>query len=186
MIKRILKLSALLVCFITVFSCKTSELNNEFDCTINGYSNLKSHKDFKKNFSLDLPENWKVKYYFDDVLSSISAADTTISITKSAVIDASFILDFTKINTDFIRKIKSDNQQLELTELQSKQITFLNKNSYYNLAKGNKLGFTYHILNVFTEADRGFLHLKTEIYGDSLVTERLCKSIQLFEDISIE
>lgn len=170
---------------IIFISCNSSELSQDFNCKTSGYSNLESLTDFKKNFNIKLPKNWKTNYYYDNVMSSIYSADTTVSLTKTVLIDASFITSPIHIDANFIQKIKNDNTKMDLKEVSSKKITFLNKPSYYNLSEGKKGKYNYKILNIFTKADVGFLHLKTEVYGDSLVNERICKAINLINRISL-
>ena len=88
------------------------------------------------------------------------------------------------IDTTFGKKITTDNQNIGLFEVKTKNITLLKKPSYYGYAKDKKGNYPYHILNTFTKVTTdNFLHMKTEIYGDSLINERICKAINLIEKI---
>lgn len=170
---------------LILFSCNSSELGNDFNCNSNTYTNLKSFTDFKKNFTIKIPKNWKTNYYYDDVVSSIYTADTTLSLTQATLIDASFVLNPVELDANFIDKIKNDNLKDGLQEVKSNNITFLKQPSYYNLSEGKKGKYSYKILNVFTKTNTGFLHIKTEIYGDSLTDNRICKAIKLIEKIKL-
>lgn len=171
----------------TLLSCNNpSKLSKEFNCNSESFKNLKKHTDYKKQFSIKFPKSWKTNYYYDNLTSSIYSADTTISLTKTTLIDISFIQSEVNFNEDFKKKLQTDNLDMNLVEISSKPIDFLNKKSFLNLAKGKKGKFDYQILNVFTKIDEAnFLHLKTEVYGNSLVNERICKAIKLLERIKI-
>ncbi len=180
------KLILLSTITILLFSCNTNQIEKDFNCKTPNYSNLERVTDYKKNFHMSIPKNWKTKLYYDDAVSSIYSADTTVSLTNSTLIDASYILNTTQINEEFIHKVKADNIKLQLEEVNSKKTTFINNEAYYNLAKGKKGKFQYHVLNVFSKANTGFLHIKTEIYGDSLVNERICKAVKLMHNIELK
>ncbi len=169
-----------------LFSCNSNLIAKDFDCQTSSYSNLEKVTDYKKNFDISIPKNWKTKLYYDDAVSSIYSADTTVSLTNSTLIDASYVLNTTPINDEFINKVKADNAKLKLEEVKSKKTTFINNEAYYNLAKGKKGKFKYHVLNVFSNANTGFMHIKTEVYGDSLVNERICKAIKLIHNIQLK
>lgn len=167
-------------------SCNSNQLSKDFNCKTPNFNNLEVVTDFKKNFTIEIPSNWKTNLYYDDVVSSVYTADTTQNLTKAFIMDVSFVLNPIDIDAAFIQKVATDNSKMELTQMASKEIKFHDKNAYYNLAKGKQGKFSYHVLNVFAKETNGFLHVKTEIYGDSLVNERLCKAIKLIDDIRIK
>lgn len=169
-----------------LFSCNTNDLAKEFNCQNEISANLEEVTDFKKNFSFDLPKHWKTNLYYDDAVSSIYAADTTVNLTSSVIIDASFILNSVNIDNTFIEKIAKENKEMGLSSLQSKKIKFHKKEAYYDYAKGKRGNFTYHILNLFAKTNNGFLHVKTELYGDDSVNERLCKAVKLIDQIHLK
>ncbi len=168
---------------LLISSCNSGELTKVFNCNTIKIYNLDSTDDFKKIFTVKFPKHWKTKLYYDDVISSVYSADTTLNLTKSVLIDVSFIANTASIDDNFIIKVKNDNTTMQLKEVQSKKIKFKKNNAYYNLAKGKKGKFDYHVLNLFSKGTMGFLYVKTEIYGDSLVNERLCTAIRLIEKI---
>ena len=54
------------------------------------------------------------------------------------------------------------------------------------LFKGKKGKFNYQICNIFIKVNESnFILAKTEIYGDSLVNQRFCKSFSLIENIKL-
>ncbi|CAM1333445.1 hypothetical protein [Tenacibaculum aestuariivivum] len=172
--------------FIT--SCNlSSKLSDEFPCKgVKPYTNLKKNEDIRKYFSMYFPKNWKVNLYYDDAKTSIYAADTTVNLTKTTLIDATLVHSTIFIDKTFCQKITDDNKKMGLTEIKTKNLQLLNKPSYYSYAKGKKANYSYHILNTFTKVNSSnFLHVKTEIYGNYLVEERVCKAIQLINKIQL-
>ncbi len=176
----------ILLAILTV-SCTSTDLQKEFSCSGSTYSGLSETKDIRNLFSIKLPKTWKVNLYYDDGQSSIYAADTTLNLTKTTLIDVSFIHASVFFDTDFKQKLSADNNNMGLEEIKTKDIKHLDKNAYLSLAQGKKGKYKYHILNVFTKVDNdNFLHAKTEFYGDSLVNERICKAVNLIEKIEIK
>ena len=124
--------------------------------------------------------------YFDNGQSSIYAADTSVNLSKSTLIDAAVVYAPIVIDSTFKSTITNDNSFFGLKELQTDELQYLNKKSYYSLAKGVKGNFNYHILNVFTPLNsEKFLRIKTEIYGDTLVEQRLCFAIALLNKVEL-
>lgn len=169
-------------------SCKSSDFKKDFICNnTSSYSNLKTNTDFKNSFSVDFPKHWKVNLYYDNGQSSIYAADTTIGLTQSTLLDVSLIQSPISIDNSFIQKISTDNSNLKLKEVKGKLFDHYGNASYYSLANGKKGKYDYHILNLFSKINEAsFLHVKTEIYGDSLVDERICKAIKLIDEIQLK
>lgn len=180
-----MRLLLFLLSIYMLISCSSNDLSKDFTCTNDSFSNLEELTDYKKNFTTEIPKNWKINYYYDDVVSSIYAADTTLSLTQTTLIDVSFVLSPQEIDDAFIKKIKADNTSMQLEEVTSKNTSLFSKSSYYNIAKGKKGKYNYKVLNVFTKTDLGFLHVKTEVYGDSLVDERICKAVKLIDKIEL-
>ncbi|SEB39530.1 hypothetical protein SAMN04489761_0424 [Tenacibaculum sp. MAR_2009_124] len=177
----------LIVLLISTVSCTSTDLQKEFSCGSSSYSNLSKTKDIRNLFSVQLPKNWKVNIYYDDGQSSIYAADTTLSLTKTTLIDVSYIHASVFFDTDFKQKLSVDNKNMGLEEIKTKDLKHLDKVSYLSIAQGEKGNYKYHILNVFTKIDNSnFLHAKTEFYGDSLVNERICKAVNLIDKIELK
>ncbi|CAM1353649.1 hypothetical protein [Tenacibaculum insulae] len=179
---------AVLTLFL-MFSCSSSsELKNEFPCKDSTtFLNLKKTSDVRNLFAVSLPKNWKVNLYYDNGKTSIYAADTTVSLTKTILFDATLIHSPVFLDTNFTKKITTDNTNMKLVETKTKHINLFNKPSYFSFAKGKKGKFNYHILNTFTKVNSdNFLHVKTEIYGDSLIAERICNAINLIDKIQLK
>ncbi|WP_233884834.1 hypothetical protein [Tenacibaculum piscium] len=182
-------ISLILGLFIITSCDSSSELQKDFTCQKETFYNeniLKKQQDFRKYFTTYFPENWKVNLYYDTKKTSIYAADTTVSLTETTLIDVTLVHKTIFIDNTFAQKITEDNKKMGFTELKTKHLQFLKKPSYYSYAKGKKGNHSYHILNTFTKINTdNFLHVKTEVYGDSLVEKRFCKAIELIEKINI-
>lgn len=167
-------------------SCNSSsELSKDLNCDFHSFSNLETFTDFKKNFSIKLPKKWKTNYYYDNTISSIYSADTTLNLTETILIDASFVLNPINFDDSFINKLKKDTESMNLQEVSSKKTTLFKKPCYYTISEGKKGQYKYTVFNVFTKENTGFLHIKTEVYGDSLVDKRICKAVSLIEKIQL-
>ncbi|CAL2083110.1 conserved protein of unknown function [Tenacibaculum sp. 190524A02b] len=183
-----MRIYILVIGFLLICSCKSSDLKKDFICNnIGSFKNLKTNTDFKKLFTVDFPEHWKVNLYYDNGQSSIYAADTTVSLTQATLLDISLIQSPISIDNAFIQKISTDNSNLKLKEVKGKLFKHYGNTSYYSLANGKKGKYNYHILNLFSKvSEASFLHVKTEIYGDSLVDDRICKAIKLIDEIQLK
>lgn len=177
----------LLLFLIFLVSCNSSELSKEFTCTKTSFSNLETTSDIRNLFKVQLPKHWKTNLYYDNSQTSIYAADTTKSLTKSVLIDVTLVHNPLAFNDEFLQKTKNKELELQLQNLKAKEIYFLEKPSYLQHSKGKKGKYAYEIINLFSKVNSdNFLHSKIEVYGDSLVNERLCKAINLLEKIKIE
>jgi hypothetical protein len=178
---------AVLVAALLFFSCKQpSILKQDFNCKASFFSNLKEIKSPNGNFSVQVPSNWKINLYTDALQSSIYGADTTKQLTNSILLDLSYISNTIEINELFKLKVENENLSNKLIQKKTKELNFLNKPSYYVISIGKKGTYSYKSLQLFitTNKEKTML-VKAEIYGDSLVDERLCKAITLIEKIKI-
>lgn len=169
------------------FSCQEpSEISKDFNCKKNNVKNLEVVIDVKNQFSIQLPKKWKINLYQDEVQSSIYAADITKQLTEAALLDVTFInkkIEFTDL---FLLKQEQEYLSKNLIKIKSKEFTILEKPSIYILYKGKKGNYNYQICNTFIKVNESnFIHAKVEIYGDSLVNQRLCNSISFIENIQI-
>lgn len=162
-----------------------SDLKPFFNCSnVATFNKLQSVTDVRKHITLQAPTHWKKSLYFDDTQSSITIADTTIALTKTVLLDVSVIHTPITFNSQFQQKINNENNKMKLENTTSKTFTFKQKPSYINIAKGKKGNYTYKIVNLFSQLnDANFLHIKTEVYGDSLIDQRICKTLQLIDKI---
>jgi hypothetical protein len=178
-------------CIITsaqlFFSChQPSVLKEDFNCKESFFPSLEEIKDSNGNFSLQVPSNWKINRYTDAMQSSIYGADTSKQLTKAILLDVSYISSATEINELFKLKVESENLINKRIQKKTKELNFLNKPSYYVISIGKKGPYSYKSLQLFitTNKEKTML-IKAEIYGDSLVHERICKAITLIEKIKI-
>lgn len=180
--------SILIVASLLFISCdKKSAIHKEFDCETTTFTNLEIVDDVKNLFSIDLPKDWKINLYQDEIQSSIFAADTTKQLTETVLLDVTFIQR--KINFDDAFLLKQDQENLanELIRIKTKEFTFLEKPSIYLVYKGKKGKFEYQVCNTFIKVNESnFLLAKTEVYGDSIINKRFCKAFSLMENIKIK
>jgi hypothetical protein len=167
------------------FSCQNkSAISSDFNCATSDFKNLEKVNDVKSLFSMDLPKNWKINLYQDKIQSSIFAADTTKQLTETVLIDVTFIENNINFNDDFLLKQEQESLSKNLIKTRTKQITLLNKPAIYLMYKGKKGAFNYQTCHIFIKLnEQNFIFAKTEIYGDSLVNQKFCKSFSLIESI---
>ncbi len=171
---------------IILTSCdKRSQISIDLDCHPETYANLEKVEDVKKLFVVQFPDNWKTNLYYDNSQSSIYTADTTKQLTETMLLDVTHVSNALKLDTDFIQKFKTSLSDQKLVETTSYELKFQEKETYYSRALGKKNGFDYQICNLFIKINESnYIHAKAEVYGDSLVNERLCNAMGLIEKIT--
>ena len=169
-----------------VASCNSkSEISKELDCKPESYSNLENIEDVKKQFTVQFPDNWKTNLYYDKNQSSIYTADTTKQLTQTMLLDITHVSNTLKLDTDFITTFKTSLSNQQLIETTSKEISFKDKETYYSNAIGKKGNYAYQISNLFIKInENNYIHSKIEVYGDSLVNQRICNGLSLVEKIT--
>jgi len=116
--------------------------------------------------------------------TSIFSADTTKQLTDTYTIDVTYIYNELKLDDKFIQRFKKSLMKNELVESTSYELLFNEKEAYYSRALGKRGRFSYQICNLFVKINEGsYLHAKTEVYGDSLVNQRICNALSLIEKI---
>ena len=182
------KCIVLLISTLLFFSCqKKSELSATFNCSTNTLKNLEKVEDLKSVFSIDLPKDWKINLYQDEIQSSIFTADTTKQLTETVLLDVTYINKKIDFNDDFLLKQQQENLSKKLIQVQSKKITFKEKPTVVMHFKGRKGNFDYQVCNTFIKLNTSnFLLAKVEVYGDALVNERFCKAIESLDNIIIK
>ena len=171
---------------IVLSSCsKKTQFINEFDCEVVAFQNLERIEDVKKLFSVYYPDSWKTNLYYDKNQSSIYTADTTKQLTETMLLDITHVSNTLKLDTDFITTFKTSLSNQQLIETTSKEISFQDKETYYSNAIGKKGNYAYQISNLFIKInENNYIHSKIEVYGDSLVNQRICNGINLIEKIT--
>jgi hypothetical protein len=143
--------SILLIALLLLFSCaKQSEISKDFKCLITAYKNLEKVDDVKNLFSLELPKNWKINLYQDEVESSIFAADTTKQLTETVLIVVTFIKNKITFDDAFMIQQEQENLAKGLIKIKLKEITLLEKpfiDIVYKRKKGDFMYETIHSLN---------------------------------------
>lgn len=181
------KLLYVFIVSLLFFSCqKSSEISQAFHCESVTFNNLEKITDVKNLFSVKYPKTWKTNLYYDDVQSSIYTADTTKQLTETILLDVTFINKKINFNDDFKLLQEKESLSKNLIQTTSKNLILFDKPSYYTVSKGKKGKFAYQVYNTFIKVNnQNFILAKTEIYGDSLVDERVCNAISLIEKINI-
>lgn len=169
-------------------SCKNNKaLSNQFSCNFPSFKNLEKITDMKKVFSVKYPKHWKTNLFYDEIQSSIYTADTTKQLTETTILDITLVSKSINFDTDFKLRHEQESLSNSLIQKTSEEIEMRGKPSYYSISKGLKGKFSYQICNVFIKMnEQNFIHAKAEIYGDSLVEERLCKAVNLIEGVTYE
>lgn len=178
----------LFLCCLIFSSCNTtSELAKEFSCSNTTFSgNLEQNTDIKKTFSIQIPKHWKTNLFYNDLQSSVYFADTTKQLTESVLIDITHIKSNYKFDAAFEKSISTNDSIQQLVNSKKAQFSFLDNNAFYTVSKGRKGNFPYQIVNIFIHKNSiNSYHIKTEIYGDTLINQRLCKAINLINTIEL-
>lgn len=182
-----IKNSLFIITILLFLSCaKKTELNKTYSCNTSTFKNLETVADVKNLFFIELPKTWKTNLFYDTVQSSIFTADTTKQLTESLLLDITYINKSITFDTAFKLKEEQNSLAKNLIQYKAKEIELLNNKSYYTVSKGIKQNYNYQVLNIFIKLNTSnFLIAKAEIYGDSLVTNRMCEAIALIEKIKI-
>jgi hypothetical protein len=72
-----MKYKILFLVSLLSFSCTDkSEFSEDFSCSNSAFNNIEMVDDIKNLFSIQLPVNWKINLYKDEVQLSVFALDT--------------------------------------------------------------------------------------------------------------
>lgn len=176
----------ILSCFIfSFFSCtKKTELSKSFECKTYKLENATKVYDFKKNFSMPIPNTWKTNLYYTEFQSEIFTADTIKQLSETYILDVSFNNGNLKFDPSFHKKNDSLLASSTLSKIKEKTLKFQNKPAYWYVVKGFKNGFTYHQFNLFIlNSENTYVIANSEIYGDNNIEDRICESISIIEKI---
>ncbi|MDP2088579.1 MAG: hypothetical protein Q8J84_04175 [Flavobacteriaceae bacterium] len=169
-------------------SCKNkSELASEFDCHFNfSNSELKTLTDINKNYSISIPNHWKISYYYDEYQSDIYVADTLKSLTSTYILNFSNKKGTLLLDENFKNKIHSELLENGLEVIKDKKLQNKENSSYYIYAKGTRNQFSYCQIQLYKPLDNhSFFDIKIEIYGDQQLEERICEAIHYIELLQI-
>ena len=172
-----------LLILILIAGCsKRTTLEDELSCSrFISLAWVTQRTDIHKNFKIDIPSTWKHKLYYDDYQSAIFMADTLKELTKTYILDASWKHGELNLDEAFEATISNQNS---LALIKSNFEEYKGYPSYWNISKGKKKGFTYHIFEMFmkTSVDT-YLEVKIDFYGEELVDERLCEALNILSTI---
>ncbi|MAD98592.1 MAG: hypothetical protein CMB99_14815 [Flavobacteriaceae bacterium] len=159
-------------------------MNAEFDCGTDHTASFEEETDLKKRFIVSLPSHWKVNLFQNEIQSSIYAADTTVALSKSTLIDISYIEKEVVFDGSF--KLQNEQMQLNNQLIKSKTKDFLQDEleTHYTVYKGMKNNMAFTTLHTYLKKDtRGFIHMKADVYGTERVQERLCEAIGILDQL---
>lgn len=173
----------ILLLILSIGCSKRLTLENELSCSrFISFSKTTQHTDINKNFKINIPNHWKHKLYFDDYQSAIFMADTIKPLKETYIIDTSFKYGELVLDESFKSKVDNAN----LTVLKSNFESFHEKSCYWQISKGEKNGFKYHLFNLFIKMSVDtYIEVKTEFYGEELVDERLCEAFAIINTLTV-
>ncbi|MEN8187832.1 MAG: hypothetical protein ABFR05_11950 [Bacteroidota bacterium] len=178
---------ALLLLIISInFSCKRNDVKEAFQCTseYSFFNSNKTYQDVLKHFKIDIPQEWKTELYYDEFQSEIYSADTTKQLTESFIIDITWHQGELNFNRNFKRKVKKNLVEENLKTIRSGKGKFNDLPVYYNIAKGKYLSYEYHLLQLYVKSNVDeYYTFTSKVYGSESIDERICASVNLFEDI---
>ena len=171
--------------FLLFSGCSNqSEIGKKRFCSPTTYKNTKQISDFNKNFTLNIPSNWKTELYFDNYQSEIITADTIKQLSETFILSASFDLGALNFDSDFHHRKDSVLKVNNLKMIDSGSHTFQSKPSFWYVTKGMKNNFEYHRFTVLTKiSENTYFSAYSEIYGNKNIDARICESISLLESI---
>ncbi|SNR35704.1 hypothetical protein [Lutibacter flavus] len=173
-----------LLMFILTSCVKQSDLSKSFDCKTHNLNNLTTITDFKNNFRISIPSDWKTNLYYDNFQSEIFTADTIKQLSETYILDVSFNYGNLNFDDSFHKKTDSLLTNSNLQKIKSNTIQFRNKPAYWYVVKGTKKGFNYHQFNLIVlNSENTYFTANSEIYGDNNIDDRICESISILDKI---
>lgn len=166
-------------------SCsKSSQLEKEFSCHTNIKLTTEKVLDFYESYSVEIPKNWKTSLYYDNMQTEIFAADTT------KVLENAYTMEFSMINgkmnsiESFKNKVKEKAINTGLQLIKENFIDKDKKKGYYFYGKGMQNNLEIYVFQYYIKFDNEkYFMVKTEIFGNEKVDERLCESLNIISSI---
>lgn len=176
----------LLIVGFLIFSCSNKlEFEKKYNCSTSSLSNSKQLTDFKKNYTINIPKDWKTEYYYSNVQSEIVVADTIKNLTSSYVLATSFNLGELNFDEKFYNKRDSLLQVNQLFLISSGKEILKEKPSFWYISKGNKNGFLYHQLNFLIKTSKSsYFNATTKVYGNENIEERFCEAVSIIKTVN--
>jgi len=183
---RLRVLLIVLILFVTGCS-KTSLLEKEFGCTNSKMKNTEEVNDFFENFSVQIPQNWKTSFYYDHIQSEIFSADTTKVFEETYMMEFSMINGKMFIDDAFKKKVNDKTKEKELQLINQNFIDFKGYKGYYYYGKTFQNEIALHVFQYYLKLnEKQYLMVKTEIYGNEKVEERLCNSFAIINSLEVK
>ena len=183
-----MKYSISIILIIILFSCTKpvpDALQKEFSCSNVVLEKTEIVQDFQKKFQLQIPKKWNKKFFYNEYQTSLMTADSLLPLTKS------FILDVSLNNGDL--KVDDNIKNTVIRNIISKEHLRINKfgigkfhkkPSVWLLAEGTRNELPFHLFKLLSKKDaKTYYQIEAQIYGDSLVNERVCKIISIVESL---
>lgn len=169
-----------------ILSCtKPDTLQKEFGCTNVNLGKTEIVSDFEKKFQLQIPVKWNKKFFYNDYQTSLMTADSLQSLTQSIILDVSLNNGDLKVddnikNTVIRNIISKEHLRINIFDIGK----FHDKSSVWLLAEGTRNGLPYHLFKLLSKKNtETYYQIEAQIYGDSLVNERVCKAISVIETL---
>jgi hypothetical protein len=170
--------------FLLISCKKQSELSKSFNCNTSKLTNLEIYSDFKQNFKITIPTNWKTELYYDEFQSEIFTADTTKQLSETYILDVAFNYGNLEFNKEFYTKTDSILAGSNLQKVKDGMLQFKSKPAYWYLVTGTKKGFTYNQFNLMVKlSTETYFTAYSEVYGTNNIDQRICESISLLDNI---
>lgn len=177
---------SLLLLTLLLVACEKSKFEREFECdTPSSYTQTKNYKDVLGHFEVEIPSSWKTELYYDEYQSALYTADTTKALRETFILDMAWRQGELVLNKDFeIRVAQNAERNLKLIPVKSGFGDYLGNPAYYHIATGKGDDLNWHYLEVYVQHKVDEYYVFTsKIYGDEFVSERICASFSIFNDL---
>ena len=172
---------------LMLISCQNSKFEKEFECeTPISYTQTKTFKDVLKHFEIDVPSNWKSELYYDEYQSALYTADTTKALRETYILDIAWHQGELVLNKEFeVRVAQNASRNLKLVPVRSGFGEYLGHPAYYHIATGKSEDLSWHYLEIYVQhkVDE-YYTFTSKIYGNEFVSERICASFSVFNEIT--
>ena len=172
---------------LMLISCQNSKFEKEFECeTPISYTQTKTFKDVLNHFEIDVPSNWKSELYYDEYQSALYTADTTKALRETYILDIAWHQGELVLNKEFeVRVAQNASRNLKLVPVRSGFGEYLGHPAYYHIATGKSEDLSWHYLEIYVQhkVDE-YYTFTSKIYGNEFVSERICASFSVFNEIT--
>ena len=177
----------MMITFLSSCNSQKSEFATLFNCNQEIYnSELKTLTDIHKNYSISIPNHWKISYYYDESQSDIYVADTLKPLTSTYILNFSNKKGLLLLNEDFKKKIHDELSTNGLKIIRDKKLAKTENFDYYVYSKGIRNQFPYYQIQLYKAVNKqSFFDVKIEIYGDQQLENRICEAIHFIELLQI-